>query len=223
MNTKKIITLIGVICLFICETNAQRGKKRGLSNSVSAISAEDLGEREFISVDELIQKQTIGLAVGAGFGQDFKESTLCFSLEYLRQINSSDKKGLYVGAEATYETTSFEEFSSNTLKFGPKIQYNTPITPSQETQLAVGLMGNFATGNNDNNGFEDDFTGLILCAYTGVNIRVSTQWSVGVQLPVFIYEDYTFEPEMGDEFSLDNTTLLVNKNNPAKIVVRHSF
>ncbi|WP_456441777.1 hypothetical protein [Psychroserpens sp.] len=175
---------------------------------------------EDAGINDLMPDQTIGFGAGVGFAQDFEETTFCFSAEYLYQINSNDEKGLYVGAEASYGNTSFGDFSSSDFRGGPKIQYNFSGVPSGETQFVAGIMANYAFGSNDNNGFKDDFTGIIACVYGGVNIRISEDWSIGGQFPIFIYESFTFKPEFGEDFEIDGTSLFINKNNPLKIVIR---
>ena len=171
-------------------------------------------------IQDLMPDQTIGLGVGAGFSQDFDETTFCVTGEYLYQLNSSEYYGLYVGAEVTHQNTSFGEFKSNKTIAGAKFQYNFSGIPSGETQFVAGLMANYAFGSNENNGFNDDFTGTIFCAYGGVNIRVSENWSVGAQFPFLIFENTTFKPEGGGEFKTDATSLFINKENPLKIIVR---
>jgi hypothetical protein len=171
-------------------------------------------------IKDLMPNQTIGFGAGIGLSQDFEETTYCFTGEYLYQLNSDEYKGWYVGAEVTHNITSFGDFNSNKTIAGGKFQYNFSGVPSGETQFVAGLMGNFAFGNNDNNGFKDDFTGTIFCAYSGVNIRVSDNWSIGAQFPVLIFENYTFNPENGGEFKTDATSLFINKDNPLKIIIR---
>lgn len=178
---------------------------------------------EDAGINDLMPDQTIGFGAGVGFSQDFEETTFCVSAEYLYQLNSSEHKGWYLGVEVTHQNTSFGDFNSSVTKGGPKFQYNFSAVPSGETQFVAGIMANYAFGSNDNNGFKDDFTGIIACAYGGVNIRISEDWSIGGQFPIFIYENFTFEPEGGDEFKVDGTSLFINKNNPFKIVVRRSF
>ncbi len=171
-------------------------------------------------IEDLMPDQTIGLGAGVGFAQDFDETTFCITGEYLYQINSNEEKGLYVGAEVSHQNTSFGDFKSNKTMAGGKFQYNFSATPSGETQFVAGLMANYAFGSNENNGFNDDYTGTIFCAYGGANIRVSENWSIGLQFPFLIFENYTFEPEFGDDFKVDATSLFNNKNNPLKIIVR---
>lgn len=171
-------------------------------------------------IEDLMQDQTIGFGAGVGFAQDFDETTFCVTAEYLYQINADEYKGWYVGAEASYSNTSFGDFNSSKTIAGGKIQYNFSGVPSGETQFVAGLMANYAFGKNDNNGFKDDFTGTIFCAYGGVNIRVSENWSIGAQFPFLIFENFTFKPEGGGEFKADATSLFINKENPLKIIVR---
>ena len=171
-------------------------------------------------IEDLMQDQTIGFGAGVGFAQDFDETTLCVTAEYLYQINTDEYKGWYVGAEGSYSNTSFGDVSSNKTMVGGKIQHNFSGVPSGETQFVVGVMANYAFGNNDFNGFTDDFTGTIFCAYGGVNVRVSENWSIGAQFPFLIFENFTFKPESGGEFKSDATSLFINKDNPLKIIVR---
>ncbi|WP_323787489.1 hypothetical protein [Psychroserpens sp.] len=171
-------------------------------------------------INDLMPAQTIGFGAGAGFSQDFDETTFCVSAEYLYLLNSSEYKGWYVGAEVSHQNTSFGDFKSNKTMAGGKLQYNISGIPSGETQFVAGIMANYAFGSNENNGFNDDFTGTVFCAYGGVNIRVSENWSVGAQFPFLIFENYTFKPEGGGEFKTDATSLFINKDNPLKIIIR---
>jgi hypothetical protein len=171
-------------------------------------------------IKDLMPDQTIGFGAGIGFAQDFEETTWCVTAEYLYKINTNQNKGWYVGGEVTHSNTSFGDFNSNKTVAGGKIQYNISAVPSGETQFVAGLMANYAFGNNDFNGFKDDFTGTIFCAYGGVNVRVSENWSIGAQFPVLIFENFTFKPENSAEFKTDATSLFINKDNPLKIMIR---
>jgi len=171
-------------------------------------------------IDDLMPDQTIGIGAGVGFSQDFDETTFCVTAEYLYQINTDEYKGWYVGGEATYQNTSFGDTKSSRTVVGGKFQHNFSAVPSGETQFTVGLMGNYAFGNNEFSGFKDDFNGTIFCAYGGANIRVSEDWSIGFQFPFLIFENFTFRPESGGEFKTDATSLFINKDNPLKIILR---
>ena len=171
-------------------------------------------------IEDLMPDQTIGVGAGVGFAQDFDETLFCFTAEYLYQLNDDKYKGWYVGAEGSYSNTSFGDISTNKTMVGGKVQHNFSAVPSGQTQFVAGLMANYAFGNNDFNGTKDDFSGTIFCAYAGANIRVSENWSVGLQFPFLIFENFTFKPEGGGEFKTDNTTLFINKDNPLKIILR---
>ena len=184
------------------------------------ISSEPLTD----NIEDLMPEQYIGGGVGIGAQQDFEEISYCVSAEYLKKLtNGSDENAWYVGAEAGYSGWSFNDSKSNRIKIGPKLQYHTAVTPSKQTQLVVGVMGNYNFGTNDNGFSKDDVTGIVGCAYGGVNIRVCENWSLFGQFPVFIYESTTFKPESGGEFKTDGTSLLLNKDNPLKLGVRYKF
>ncbi|WP_203256574.1 hypothetical protein [Hyunsoonleella ulvae] len=184
------------------------------------ISSEPLTD----SIDDLMPEQYIGGGVGIGAQQDFEEISYCVSAEYLKKLTyGSDENAWYVGAEVGYSGWSFNDSKSNRIKIGPKLQYHTAVTPSKQTQLVVGLMGNYNFGTNDNGFSKDDVTGIVGCAYGGVNIRVCENWSLFGQFPVFIYESTTFKSEAGGEFKTDGTSLLLNKDNPLKLGVRYKF
>ncbi|MBN4070614.1 outer membrane beta-barrel protein [Olleya sp. AH-315-F22] len=184
--------------------------------------AEPFSTANLLDQDFLFPEQTFGFGAGVGFANDFDETTFCLSAEYLRKLGSTENCGLYLGGEATYENSSFNGFKTSTFMLGPKIQYNTPITPSKQTQFVAGVMAQYEFGKIDNNGFNEDVTGIDLCLYSGFNIRVSEKWSIGAQFPILNYEKLTFKSDNG-EFKADNTTLAINKNNPLKIFTRRSL
>ncbi len=175
------------------------------------------------NIEDLMPDQYIGGGVGFGAEQDFEEITYCLFGEYLLKLSGNDENAWYVGAEAGYSNWSLNDASSNRFKAGPKLQYHTAITPSNQTQLVAGIMGSYNFGTNDNGFSKDDVTGIIACAYAGVNIRVCENWSLFGQFPFFIYESFTFKSDSGGEFKTDGTTLLLNKDNPLKIGIRYNF
>lgn len=174
-------------------------------------------------IEDLMPDQYIGGGAGFGAAQDFDEISYCLSAEYLKKITyGSDDSAWYVGAEAGYSGWSFNDSSSNRIKIGPKLQYHNGITPSGQTQIVAGIMGNYNFGTTDNGFSKDDITGIVACAYGGVNIRVCENWSLFGQFPIFIYESTTFKSDSG-EFKTDGTSLLINKDNPLKLGVRYKF
>lgn len=184
------------------------------------ISSEPLTD----DIKDLMPDQYIGGGVGIGAEQDFEEISYCISAEYLKKLTyGSDENAWYAGVEVGYSGWSFNDSNSNRIKIGPKLQYHTAVTPSKQTQLVVGLMGNYNFGTSDNGFSKDDVTGIVGCAYGGVNIRVCENWSLFGQFPVFIYESTTFKSEAGSEFKTDGTSLLLNKDNPLKLGVRYKF
>lgn len=184
----------------------------------------DIPEDEDASYTEPISQpdQTIGYNVGLGFQNDFEDVSYCAGVEYLKRI--SDKKSdTYVGGGISYLGTSFNDFKTNTVMVGPKIQIHTPISHSGDTQWVNGLKGYYMFGNQKNGGFKDNTSGIEASIYSGFNIQLNEKTSIGVEFPVLTWENLKIKPEMGGDYEIDNTSLLLNKGNPLKLSIRHSF
>lgn len=169
-------------------------------------------------------KQTLGVNGGIGFEQDFEETTLCLGAEYLYKLTRLGNHPLYVGGQAEVATASFMDFSTFRVHVGPTIQLFSPITPSKEVHVTNGISGGYLFGTNDNNGFKDDLSGFTITLNTGLNVQLNENLAISVIIPVVNHQNLTLESQEGGFTSeVSNTTLLLNKNNPAKIGVRFGF
>jgi hypothetical protein len=166
--------------------------------------------------------QTIGFTGGLGFENDFEEISYCFGVEYLKRI--SDKKcDTYLGGGISYGGTSFDGNKTNVLMGGPKIQWHTPINQNGDTQWVNGIKGYYMVGNQKNSDYEDKLSGVELGIYSGFNIQVNKKTSFGIEFPVFTWDKIKYKPENGNDYEIDGTSLLLNKGNPLKLSIRHSF
>ncbi len=180
-------------------------------------------EPQIAYIDDIMPDQYIGGGVGFGAARDFEEISYCAFAEYLLKISPGDENAWYAGLEGSYSNWSFNDASSNRFKIGPKIQYHTGITENNDTQFVAGLMGSYVTGNSDNGFSMDDLSGIRACIYGGINIRVCENWSLFGQFPILNYETITFKNDAGGEFKTDDTSLLLNKDNPLKLGIRFNF
>lgn len=190
---------------------------------ITSISSEELETSSFQNIQDLMPARTIGVAAGIGFENDFEETSLCVSGEALFRLNEPNPCGFYLGGDATFEYSSFNDWNQTTFQIGPKAQFHTPITPSKEVQWVNGIGAKYMFGNLDNNGFKEDLTGFNATLYSGLNIRLTEKLSIGLEIPVLGYENITYKSDGGSEFKADNTSLLVNKRNPVKIGTRFRF
>jgi len=217
MKTKQIINLFltfFLLCGFM-KIDAQDKSKGKFTGDFTI-------PKEYTSKPIEQPDQTIGYAVGLGFENDFKDVSYCAGVEYLKRI--SDKKSdTYFGGEISYLGTSFNDFKTNTIMVGPKIQIHTPISQSGDAQWVNGIKGDYLFGNQKNNGFTDKITGIKASIYSGFNIQLNKKTSVGIEFPVFTWEDIKIKPENGNDYEVDGTSLLLNKGNPIKFSLRHSF
>ena len=166
--------------------------------------------------------QTIGYTAGLGFENDFEEVSYCVGGEYLKRI--SDKKSdIYVGGGISYLGTSYNDNKTNQVMIGPKIQIHTPITLSKEVQWVNGFKGYYSFGNRKNNGYTDKTSGIELSLYSGFNIQLNEKAAVGIEFPVITWDKIKIKPEMGTDYEVDGTSLLLNKGNPVKLSLRYKF
>lgn len=180
-------------------------------------------------------QQYVGFGLGLAFENDFQETTFCAGAEYMIRVAQPGNDHLYVGAAATYQTSSFSDFNRNGFQIGPKIQYNTPVSATGETQWTNGIKGFYSFGNDDGPGFETSYNGFEVCLYTGFNIPLSDNLAIGIDIPVLNYENLTFDNNLvtgtegdngesfpsgaGDTFKVDGFSLFINKA-PAYVSLR---
>ncbi|MDT0555614.1 hypothetical protein [Patiriisocius hiemis] len=171
-----------------------------------------------------LPNQTIGGSIGAGFEQDFEETSFCLGAEYLYNATDVGDGALFIGGNIGVETTSFMDFNNTQFNIGPTVQLFSPITPSGETHMTNGINGNYIFGTNDNNGSKDDFSGFNIGLNTGLNVPLSDNVSISLIVPIVTHTSLTFTSQDGPgEFKADETSILINKNNPAKLGLRIGF
>lgn len=210
-----------VLILLSTHLNAQRTQQTQIP--ITAVTKEDIQNLPRQSIQDLMPKRTLGVAAGVGFNNDFEEIGLCLSGEALFRLNEPDPCGFYLGGDATIDYTSFNDWKQTTFEIGPKAQFHTPITPSQEVQWVNGIGAKYLFGNIDSNGFKEDLSGFNATLYSGLNIRLTEKLSIGLEIPLLGYENLTYKSDYGEDFKDNNTSLLINKRNPVKIGTRFRF
>ncbi|WP_353777180.1 hypothetical protein [Winogradskyella sp. 3972H.M.0a.05] len=167
---------------------------------------------------------TVGGSAGFGWSDiDGNSATsYCLGVEGLAKIIGEDRNpngAGYVGAFANYHAGNSDSFDENLFRVGAKFSYFDRISAFNETQLIYGLKAFYETGSREFSSVEDDISGFGLTVYTGINFRLCNTASVGVEVPVISYLNRTFESG-GNEIEIDNTSIAINKNNPAMAYVR---
>ena len=168
--------------------------------------------------------QTIGVNAGVGFSQDFEETSYCVGAEYLYNITDLGESDLFIGGNVAFGETSFMDFSSTLFSVGPTAQLFTPISHSGDTQTTNGISGSYLFGTNDYNGIKDDVSGFELSLNSGINVQLSKKVSLSLIIPIVTHQSLTYESQEGNSsYKTDDTTILINKNNPVKIGFRFRF
>ena len=210
MKTKIHITKI-IIALFLIG---------GALNSYSQVP-EYSGTIDDFYVDFDYQpKNTWGISAGLSYSDrdDNNRTTFCLGTEYLTRINTPEDRGdcgLYLGGSASYHYSTKDEFNKSVFKVGPKVQFHTPINYAGDTQLITGLKAAYLFGTEENFGNKDDLTGYGVSLTSGLNLRLSARWTIGVEFPVISYSSTTLKSQEFDvEITEDRFSIAINKRNP---------
>ena len=162
-------------------------------------------------------KSSIGASAGVGWGdvEGNSETSYCVGAEYLYKISGADQnpKGAgYATAFANYHKLNAENFNESSFRAGLGYTHFNRLTTLNEVQLTYGVKGFYETGAQDFSGFEDDLTGFGIYLFTGVNVRICSSASLGLEVPVASYLSRTFKSD-GNEFDQDQIWVGVNKDN----------
>lgn len=164
-----------------------------------------------------------GAGVGLGFNDDFQETEVCATFEYLHLMNFMDEMEDYlwfIGADLDVGAIISEFYKSKYFKIGPKLQLHKRILRVGQLQWVNGLKANYMSSNNESNGFNSTTTGIGFNLFTGLNFPVSKKLDLGVEVPLLNYNSSKTKPEVGEEYSGSDVSLLLNKQNLAKVLLR---
>gem|GEM_PF-2938320 len=190
---------------------------------------EDISYEEpsiYIQSEEIgfIPNQTIGGFIGAGFQDNFEETTFNIGAEYLHTISQIGNSPLMVGGAVNYATTSYFETTTSGIAIGPTAQLFTPVTPNNSVFIANGVTAQYEFGSQDSFGFESSFSGVNVLLNTGVHIPLNEQLGISAMVPVLSFQSTTFKPDGGGESISDSNVGLFLRNRSAiKVGVRFGF
>lgn len=180
----------------------------------------------------------VSLNGGIGFHNDFNETGFCLTADYVHHVTDVGNSDLYVGGGGGYETMSGDGFSMSGFMVGPTAELFTPINDSGDLLWINGLSGYYSFGNRDFGGFESTYTGLDAVFRSGLNLRISSNVLVGIEIPILTWKQRTFKDEffveIMDPYGEGQTTetnsvkqndfsFLLDNGNPIKLGVRFTF
>ena len=168
-----------------------------------------------------LPNQTLGGFIGAGFQENFDETTFCVGTEYLHNVSQIGNSPLMVGGGVHYSNTSFFEVNTSSLAIGPTAQLFTPITSNGSVYLVNGVSAQYAFGSQDAFGFESNFSGFNGLLNTGLYVPINDQLGVSLVIPVLSVQSTTFKPNEGEgSFTDSSTGFFLENRNAIKIGLR---
>lgn len=167
-------------------------------------------------------QQTLGGSAGIGFSQDFEEINYCIGLEYLFQLTQFGANPLYAGAHASYGGFSFNGNESSLFQLGASVQLFTPFSDYlNRVHITNGISASYLIGSQTTNGLTDNLNGYSIMLHTGLNLPINENVSISLMVPVVSFQHVSFSnDENAVDISVNETTVLINKNNPLQIGLR---
>jgi hypothetical protein len=157
------------------------------------------------------------LEASGGFGlnstEGESETSFCVGAGYNYRISDDNYNGAsYVGAFANHQISSATEYKFNKTQIGLQYNYFDRVTKNGELDFTYGIKVNYETGDVENYGFTEDFTGYGASLIVGANFNINDNISVGATIPFLSHSQRTYKYD-GGEIQTDNTWLGLNKDN----------
>jgi hypothetical protein len=211
-----ISTNFGCAAIFDAELNGQQSipfTKEGLLdlNELAKLveQDQDIIERRFYP------NQFVAASGGFGLNSsdDQTETSFCIGGEYNYRISDDNYNGAsYVGAFASHLISNGDNSKFNRTQVGLQYNYFDRITKNAELDLTYGLRAHYETGDFENFGFTEDFTGYGASLTVGANYNINDNFAIGVTVPFLSHTERTYKYD-GGEIDVSNTWLGLNKDN----------
>ncbi|EDP72830.1 hypothetical protein FBALC1_17052 [Flavobacteriales bacterium ALC-1] len=153
------------------------------------------------------------LAVGAGLGLGEDETLWCLHAAYYYKLRQYKRSALYASLGLVYDGLSIGDRTQSLIDLQLKLLMFHSISKLNEIRLIYGLLGGYGFGNEKYNNFTTDITRVTLAVIMGVQLMLSTRWSIALQTNLITHRALTYKPESGEEYKNDFTNFLIAKNN----------
>ena len=150
--------------------------------------------------------QFLEVGLGVATAED-EETEFCVAAGIFFEIAEMWTGPLYVGARAKIQTSSLssQDFSSTRFSIGPAVEHQVQIGETKNKWIN-GVQGAYVFGNREGSGFKDDISGFTAALYSGLDVALNHNITIGVIVPLIEYSSLIFKAEEGDYENKVNTT-----------------
>lgn len=152
----------------------------------------------------------LGFGAGVGFGES--QTLWCLQSAFYWRLAMMQKSAFYLALGAAYEGFSSDFVDGSLINLYLRGLFFTPITKYHQVQLVYGLLFAYGFGKEKFDSGDIDITRLTIGAVLGLNIILSSYWSLMLQTNIFTYQNTDFDDGVGS-FSDNSTFFFLNKNN----------
>ena len=235
MRTKFSYVLSMVLLCFLMQLNAQSEFFNDFNLDEKGIKAEDFAnlETDYIlddfksyiankpelstkAFDEQVEDILFAIqmiAVGAGLGLGEDETSWCFHAAYYYKLRQFQRSALYASLGVAYNGLSIGDRTQSLVDLQLRLLMFQTISQFNEIRIIYGLLGGYGFGSDKFDNFTTDITRITLAVVMGVQLMLSTRWSIAIQTNLAAHTSFTYKPESGGEYKNDFTNLLIMKNN----------
>ncbi|MFC0603463.1 hypothetical protein [Winogradskyella pulchriflava] len=168
-------------------------------------------EEQINPEDLIFVMQMLAVGAGVGFGED--ETLWCLQAAYYYRLKLFQRSALYASLGAAYEGASIGDSAQSLVDLQLSLLMFQTISQFNEIRLIYGLLGSYGFGSDKYNSFTTDITRITLAVVMGVQLMLSTRWSIALQTNIIAHRALTYKPESGGEYKNDFTNFLIMKNN----------
>lgn len=236
MKTKFSYTLSVVLLCFLLQSNAQSEFLSDFNLNKKEIKAEDFTnlETEYIlddfksfrenkpevslkvleeqkPEDIIFAMQIMAVGAGLGFGED--QALWCLQAAYYYRLKLFQRSALYASLGVAYSGFSIGDTTQSLVDLQLRMLMFQTISRFNEIRLIYGILGAYGFGSDKYNSYTTDITRITLAVVMGVQLMLSSRWSIALQTNILEYISSTYKPESGGEYKDDYTRFLINKNN----------
>lgn len=176
------------------------------SKNISTYDAHDP-----LGIETIFAASMLGVGIGAGFGED--ETLWCLHAAYYMRLMMFTQSALYGSFGIVYDGSKINDVTQNLIDLQLKFLMFRTLTQLREVSLVYGALFAYGLGTEKFSGYNRDITRFTAAVVLGLNVILSTRFTLLAQTYLFTYQSTKFKPDNGNDFDVDSTLAFINKRN----------
>jgi hypothetical protein len=164
-----------------------------------------------LPLETIFAASMLGVGAGAGFGED--QTLWCLHAAYYMRLAMYTRSALYGSFGIVYDGSKINDVTQNLIDLQLRFLMFRTLTQLREVSLVYGALFAYGFGTEKFSGYNRDITRFTAAAVLGLNIILSSRFTLLAQTYLFTYQNTKFKPDNGNDFEVDSTLAFINKRN----------